>query len=113
MPATKPASRTRAKSPPCIVNKGGCCSHFRWTRYGFDRHVRDGLPVVAAAAHKGAEWRIDLLAVEIWLDERAAAAARWRKAREEQEAARQRETEATHEKLRKIGLGYLLDRARR
>src|SRR5687768_15586533 len=56
-----------------IVNKGECCRHFGWSRYQFDQHVIEGLPVVAAAQHKGAEWRINLMAASRWVRAKAAA----------------------------------------
>ena len=56
-----------------IVNKSGCCRHFGWTRYQFDKHVIEGLPVMAAAQHKGGEWRINLTAASRWVRAKAAA----------------------------------------
>ena len=56
-----------------VVNNSECCRHFGWRRYEFDQHVREGLPVVAAAQHKGGEWRINLMAATRWVREKAAA----------------------------------------
>ena len=43
-------SQVSTRKPPRTVNKGECCRHFRWTRHEFDRKVREGVPVVEAAA---------------------------------------------------------------
>src|SRR3712207_4270816 len=56
-----------------VVNKSECCRHFGWSRYQFDQHVCEGLPVVAAAQHKGGEWRINLTAASRWVRQKAAA----------------------------------------
>ena len=72
------------------VSKTECCRRFGWTRYQFDLHVTAGMPVVEAAGHKGAEWRIDPAAVRRWLAERAA-----------EQAARRRRVAAYHEERRR------------
>ena len=48
------------------VNKGECCHRLGWIRYQFDKNVIAGMPVLQAASHKGAEWRVDLRAVSRW-----------------------------------------------
>jgi phage terminase Nu1 subunit (DNA packaging protein) len=68
-------SQVSTRKPPRTVNKGECCRHFRWTRHEFDRKVREGMPVVEAAANKGREWRVNIAAVSRWLREREAEAA--------------------------------------
>ena len=55
------------RKPPRTVNKGECCRRFGWTRHEFDRKVREGMPIVEAAANKGREWRVSLAAVSRWL----------------------------------------------
>ena len=79
----------RAK-PSERVTKTECCRRFGWTRYQFDLNVTAGMPVVEAAGHRGAEWRIDPAAVRRWLAERAA-----------EQAARRRRAAAYHEECRR------------
>src|SRR3712207_4132698 len=70
------ATRVSAQKPvraARVVNKSECCRHFGWSRYEFDQHVLEGLPVVAAAQHKGGEWRINLTAAARWVRQKAAA----------------------------------------
>ena len=61
-----PARATR------LVNKSECCRHFGWTRAQFDQKAAEGMPVVESAAHKGAEWRVNLTAVTRWVGKMAA-----------------------------------------
>src|SRR3712207_6140545 len=77
-----------------VVNKGECCRHFGWSRYEFDQHVREGLPVVAAAQHKGGEWRINLTAASRWVREKAAAEEARRQRVQEYYARREAERRA-------------------
>jgi phage terminase Nu1 subunit (DNA packaging protein) len=73
------------------VNKTGCCQHFQWSRFQFDKNVAAGMPVVQAASHKGDEWKIDLTAVARWLREMEEAAAARRRLRQERERERREE----------------------
>ena len=73
-PSSRP-SQVSTRKPPRTVNKGECCRRFGWTRHEFDRKVREGMPVVEAAANKGHEWRVNIAAVSRWLREREAEAA--------------------------------------
>ena len=61
-----PARATR------LVNKSECCRHFGWTRAQFDQKAAEGMPVVESAAHKGAEWRVNVAAVTRWVRKMAA-----------------------------------------
>jgi phage terminase Nu1 subunit (DNA packaging protein) len=74
MPQVFKAARTggstptvRARRATRLVNKGECCRHFGWSRAEFDKKVAEGMPVVEAAHHKGAEWRVNLAAVTRWV----------------------------------------------
>jgi phage terminase Nu1 subunit (DNA packaging protein) len=73
-PSSRP-SQVSTRKPPRTINKGECCRQFKWTRHEFDRKVREGMPVVEAAANKGREWRVNIAAVSRWLREREAEAA--------------------------------------
>jgi hypothetical protein len=66
-----------------LLTKSGCCTRFGWTRYEFDKNVTDGMPVVAAAGHKGSEWKVDPAAVRRWLARREAEKAAQRRRTEE------------------------------
>jgi hypothetical protein len=81
------------------VTKAEICREHGLTRYEFDQLVREGMPVVAGAAHKGGQWQVDPVAVRRWLRRRevreaarrravAARAAAWRAEAERQAAAR-------------------------
>jgi phage terminase Nu1 subunit (DNA packaging protein) len=76
-PGSTPTVRARRASR--LVNKSECCRHFGWSRAEFDKKAAEGMPVVEAAQHKGAEWRVNLAAV-----------ARWMRKVEEEEAERRR-----------------------
>jgi hypothetical protein len=79
------------KSKPAQpVNKGACCRCFGWSRFQFDKNVIAGMPVIEAASHKGAEWRVDLRAVSRWIEKRRA-----------EEAARRRRVQAYYEERRR------------
>ncbi len=84
-------SRVSTRKPPRTVNKGECCRHFRWTRHEFDRKVREGMPVVEAAANKGREWRVSLAAVSRWLRMKEEEAAERRRRYEERRRQEQEE----------------------
>src|SRR3954453_12615510 len=75
------------------VNKSECCHRFGWTRYQFDKLVAAGMPVVEAAGHKGAEYRVDPKAVARWLAERKAQDEARQRRLQEQYAERRREAE--------------------
>jgi phage terminase Nu1 subunit (DNA packaging protein) len=86
-------SQVSTRKPPRTVNKGECCRHFRWTRHEFDRKVREGMPVVEAAANKGREWRVSLAAVSRWLRMKEKEAAERRRRYEERRRQEQEELE--------------------
>src|SRR3954452_19801721 len=75
------------------VNKSNCCHRFGWTRYQFDKHVIAGMPVVEAAGHKGAEYRVDPKAVARWLTQRKAEETARQQRLQEEFAVRRREAE--------------------
>ncbi len=93
------------------LTKTECCRRFGWTRYEFDKNAAAGMPVLEAAAHKGAEWRVDPAAVRRWLARRAAEEAERRRRfaqyceerrREAERAVRARwEREAAQERARR------------
>ena len=95
--ADKPLGRVRGparvatRTTPRTVNKGECCRQFKWTRHEFDRRVREGMPVVEAAANKGREWRVSLAAVKRWLREREEEAAERQRRYEERRRQEQEE----------------------
>jgi phage terminase Nu1 subunit (DNA packaging protein) len=62
-------------------------------QYEFDKHVIAGMPVIEAASHKGAEWRVDLRAVSRWIEKRRAEEAARRRRLQEYYAERRRKTE--------------------
>jgi hypothetical protein len=72
------------------LTKTACCGRFGWSRYEFDKNVAAGMPVLAAAAHKGDEWRVDSAAVQRWLARREA-----------EEAARRRRLQVYFEEQRR------------
>jgi phage terminase Nu1 subunit (DNA packaging protein) len=80
--------------PAQPVNKGECCRRFGWSRYEFDKHVATGMPVIQAASHKGAEWRVDLRAVSRWIEKRKAEEAARRQRVREYYARREAERKA-------------------
>jgi phage terminase Nu1 subunit (DNA packaging protein) len=86
-------SQVSTRKPPRTVNKGECCRQFRWTRHEFDRKVREGMPVVEAAANKGREWRVSLAAVSRWLRMKEKEAAERRRRYEERRRQEQEELE--------------------
>jgi phage terminase Nu1 subunit (DNA packaging protein) len=87
-------SQVSTRKPPRTVNKGECCRRFGWTRHEFDRKVREGMPIVEAAANKGREWRVSLAAVSRWLRmKEKEAAERRRQEQEELERALARMSE--------------------
>src|SRR4051812_10361365 len=51
-----------------VVSKTVCCARLGWTRYQFDENARKGMPYVSAPESKGGEWRVDLAAVEAWVE---------------------------------------------
>jgi hypothetical protein len=75
------------------VNKSECCRRFGWSRYQFDLNAFAGMPVVEAARHKGAEWRVDPKAVARWVAERKAEEIARQRRLQEAYAARKREAE--------------------
>ena len=87
------SSRLSTRKPPRTVNKGECCRRFGWTRHEFDRKVREGMPVVEAAANKGCEWRVNIAAVSRWLRMKEKEAAERRRRYEERRRQEQEELE--------------------
>src|SRR3954464_11571830 len=75
------------------VNKSECCRRFGWSRYQFDLNAFAGMPVVEAAGHKGAEYRVDPRAGARWLAERKAQDEARQRRLQEQYAERRREAE--------------------
>src|SRR3954462_10843281 len=75
------------------VNKSECCRLFGWSRYQFDKHVIAGMPVVEAAGHKGAEYRVDPKAVARWLTQRKTEEMAQQRRLQEQYAERRCEAE--------------------
>src|SRR3954454_6735605 len=75
------------------VNKSECCRRFGWSRYQFDLNASAGMPVVEAARHKGAEYRVDPKAVARWLAERKTEEMAQQRRLQEQYAERRREAE--------------------
>jgi hypothetical protein len=105
----------RAKARPRgeRVNKGRCCALFGWSRYQFDQRIAEGMPYVEAAAHKGAEWVVDVAEVQAWLEERERARREyWRRRREEDER-RQRELAEAEAARREAGRRAERERAER
>src|SRR4051794_27442614 len=75
------------------VNKSECCRRFGWSRYQFDTNAFAGMPVVEAAGHKGAEWRVDPKAVARWLTQQKAEETARQQRLQEEFAVRRREAE--------------------
>src|SRR3954464_1010253 len=92
------------------VNKSECCRRFGWSRYQFDTNAFAGMPVVEAARHKGAEWRVDPKAVARWVAERKAEEIARQRRLQEAYAARKREAERTAQTI--LAKKYGQERAR-
>ena len=73
------------------VTKSAICRMHGWSRYEFELRIREGMPYVAGAGHKGDQWRLDPAAVGEWLAERAAREAERRRLAAQRAAAQQAE----------------------
>jgi phage terminase Nu1 subunit (DNA packaging protein) len=80
-------------TPAQPVNKGECCRRFGWSKYELDRNVTAGMPVIEAASHRGAEWKVDLRAVSRWIEKHRAEEAARRRRLQEYYAEKRREAE--------------------
>ena len=92
-----------------LATKSEVCRRHALTRYQFNSLIREGMPYVAGAEHKGAEWRLDPAAVAKWLRDRAARQERQRRLQAQRAAERRAEAErqaaerqeAEHERQRR------------